>query len=97
MTKPSEVSLSSTTSWLISAGSMIRTACGSSTSRRVCPRPSPIDMRRLALAARQRQDAGAHDLGDDRAVVERQADDQRVQRVEPARRRRSARPGTARG
>ena len=41
MMKPSEVSLSSTTSWLTSDGSMIRTACGSSTRRSTCPRPSP--------------------------------------------------------
>ena len=44
MTKPSEVSLSSTTSWLTSAGSITRTACGSSTRRSTCPRRSPSAM-----------------------------------------------------
>ena len=36
MRKPSEVSLSSTTTWLMRDGSMIRTACGSRTCRIAC-------------------------------------------------------------
>ena len=33
---PAKVSFSTTTSWLISAGSMVRTACGSCTLLIVC-------------------------------------------------------------
>ena len=40
-TKPSEVSFTMTTSWLISAGSMIRNAWGSRIMRIVCSRVSP--------------------------------------------------------
>ncbi len=42
MMNPSEESLSSTTSWAMRLGVIVRTACGSSTSTRVCHRVMPI-------------------------------------------------------
>ena len=42
MKDPNEVSFSTTTSWLISAGSITRNAWGSKIRRSVCPRVSPI-------------------------------------------------------
>ena len=50
-------------------------ACGTSISRSDWPSAQADGQRRLPLAARQAVHAGADQLGEDRAVVERQAED----------------------
>ena len=52
-------------------GSICRNACGNSTSIFDCSLRMPIAEPRLALTARQRDEARAQHLADQRAVVER--------------------------
>ena len=63
--------------WLVSGGTITRSACGTTTSRSVEPAPQAERERRLGLAARNREDAGAHDLGDEGGGVGRERDQQR--------------------
>ena len=63
--------------WFVSGGTMTRSACGMTIRRIVRPRREAERGRRLGLPARHRQDAGAHDLGDEGAGVKRQAEQQR--------------------
>ena len=55
-------------------GSICRNACGNSTSIFDWNSRMPDAERRLALSARQRDEAGAQDLADQRAVVEDERD-----------------------
>ena len=62
--------------WLVSGGMITRIACGMTTSRSVCPGRQPEGAGRFGLAFRHRQDAGAHDLGDEGRRVGHEADEQ---------------------
>ena len=57
--------------WLVSGGMMIRSACGTTTRRRNEPAQAER-RRRLGLALADTDNAGAHDLGDERRGVEGQ-------------------------
>ena len=63
--------------WLVSGGTITRSACGTTTRRSVNPRRRPKRHRRLGLPARHREHAGAHDLGDEGGGVGRERDQQR--------------------
>ena len=65
--------------WLASGGMMIRMACGIITSRvvRLGRRPSALGSFRLAVA--HRQNAGAHDFGDEGCGVNAEANQQRYE------------------
>ena len=71
----SVVSLLSVISWDTVAGTIRRRPWGSTTKRIDWPVAHPQRARRLGLAAVERQDARAHDLGEDRRVVEHEAED----------------------
>ena len=69
---------------------MTRSACGSTISRIAQAAAQAERVRRLELAALHREDAGAHDLGDERRGVDRQAEQQRGEfRASASRRPRS--------
>ena len=59
--------------WLMIAGSMILTACGSWMMRITWLLRMPIGVRGLGLSLGHGVDAGAEHLGEDRPVVEDQA------------------------
>ena len=63
--------------WLVSGGMMTRIACGTTTSRSIVPRPQAERLRRLGLAVRHGQHAGAHHLGNEGGGIERQRQNQR--------------------
>ena len=83
--------------WLVSGGMITRIACGMTTSRSVGPARRPSASRRLGLAVRDRQDAGAHDLGDEGGGVDRQAEQQRHELRQDLRCRREVEAARARG
>ena len=78
--KPRAESFSSTTIWLTIAGSMMRDRLRDLDDARHRALAQPDAVRGLDLAPRHRVDAGAEDLGQHRAVVEREPDDQRAER-----------------
>ncbi len=63
--------------WLVSSGMMRRIACGLTTRRLRLRRRQAERRRRLALPARHRLDAGAHDLRDEGRRIETEAEHQR--------------------
>jgi hypothetical protein len=77
MMQPERVSFSATTLWEMIAGSMIRTACGTSTRRIACTFADAERIGRLGLPARHGQDARAEDLREHGAVVEHQRERER--------------------
>ena len=87
ITLTSDESLSSETKSFVIGGSASRSACGSSTWRSVCVGAHAERARRLGLAARDREQRAAIDLGLVRAVVEAEAEDRGLHRAEAVVRR----------
>ena len=79
-TDTSDEALSSRMNSLISGGTEMRSACGSSMRRQMSTRPKPSAIGRLALAARHRVERAAQDLRLIGARGERQAADRRRHR-----------------
>ena len=77
MAAPKEEFFSTLRYWLVIGGIITRSACGMTTRRRICARPQADRRRRLELALRHRQDAAAHDLGDEGGGVGRERGEQR--------------------
>ena len=65
---------------LPNVGMMTRIACGSTMRRMVSVGDMPSDERRLALAGVDGDDAGAHQLGGVRGLVEAQGEDRHARR-----------------
>ena len=63
--------------WLVSGGTITRSACGMTIEAQRQAAPQAERERRLGLPARHRENSGAHDLGDEGGRIGRKRDQQR--------------------